>query len=115
MEYIHCSNPNKLFLGVRLGMSNAGNSINNRLCVVLKECGPIEVIVQRFPPKKRKTIVMVEGKQFPGILGHAITIHKAQGSILDYMKGDLGGSARASRLLPIAQGQTCTLVSCAKS
>ena len=33
-----------------------------------------------FSPQKGKTIVMDERKQFSGILGNAITIHKAQGS-----------------------------------
>ena len=37
----------------------------------------IRAIVQHFPHKKGKTIFMAERKQFPGIVDHEITIHKA--------------------------------------
>ena len=51
-------------------------------------------------------------QQFPETLGHMTTIHKTQGSILDYMKVDLEHSSQTNRLVPIAQGQTYTLVFC---
>ena len=47
--------------------------------------------------------------------GHAVSIHKVQGSTLDYMKGDLDCSAQINRLVPVAQSQTYTLLSCTKS
>ena len=42
--------------------------------------------------KKEKSTVIAEGKEFPLILGHAITVHKFQGSTLAYMQGDLNPS-----------------------
>ena len=44
---------------------------------------------KRFPFKKGKSTIIAEKKQFLLILGHAITVHKSQGSTLDYMQGDL--------------------------
>ena len=42
--------------------------------------------------KKGKFTAIAERKQFSLILGHAITVHKSQGSTLNYMKGDLSRS-----------------------
>ena len=68
----------------------AGNSFKNRrLCGELKECVPISATSKSFPFTKGKTTITAQRKQFPVILGHAITVHKSQGSTLEYMKGDL--------------------------
>ena len=50
---------------------------------MFKECEPMKAIVERFPHKKIKAIVTVERQQFHGIIGHTITIHKAQKSLLN--------------------------------
>ena len=59
----------------------------------------------------------VQRKQYPGILGHAITVHKSQGSTLAYMKGDLDRKSQKitklgkEYLAPVCQGQLYTLLS----
>ena len=58
----------------------------------LKECVPITTRAKRFPLKKGKITVIAERKQFPLILGHAIPVHKSQGSTLAYIQGDLNRS-----------------------
>ena len=58
---------------------------DRRLCGDLKECVPITARAKTFLLKKGKNIVIAERKQFLLILGHAITIHKSQGSTLTYM------------------------------
>jgi len=66
-------------------------------------------------------MITVQRKQFPGILGHAMTVHKSQGSTLEYMKGDLNRNNEKKTktgkeyLVPISQGQLYTLLSRAKS
>ena len=47
---------------------------------------------KRFPLKKGKSTVIAERKQFSLILGHAITVHKSQGSTLACMQGDFNQS-----------------------
>ena len=100
----------------------AGNSIKDRrLHGELKECVPITARAKRLPSKKGKSTVIAERKQFPLILGHAITVHKSQGSTLAYMQGDLnrstgkktatGKNYQQSR----SHGQFYTLFSHAKS
>ena len=49
----------------------------------------LDLRAKRFPLKKGKSTVIAERKQFLLILGHAITVHKSQGSTLAYMQGDL--------------------------
>ena len=117
--------PNKPLLGtiyVKFDDPDAGNSLKDRrLRGELKECVPITAKTKRFPFRKGKTTIMAERKQFPAILGHAITIHKSQGSTLDYMKGDLNRSTGKKSSTgkeykqPISQGQFYTLLSRAKS
>ena len=64
----------------------AGNSLKDkRLCDELRECVPITTRAKKFPLKKGKSTVIAERKQFPLILGHAITVHKSQGSTLANM------------------------------
>jgi len=88
--------PDKPLIGtiyVKFDDPNAGNSLKDRrLRGELKKCVPITARTKRFPLRKSKTTITAERKQFPAILGHAITIHKSQGSTLDYMKGDLNRS-----------------------
>ena len=68
----------------------AGNSMKNRrLLGKFKECVPITARARRFPLKKGKNTVIAERKQFPLILGDAITVRKSQGSTLAYIQGDL--------------------------
>ena len=100
----------------------AGNSLKDRrLRGELKECLPITAKAKRFPLKKGKSTVIAERKQFPLILGHAITVHKSQGSTLTYMQGDLNRSTGKKTATgkndqqPISQGQFYTLLSRAKS
>ena len=107
---------------VKFDDRNAGNSLKDRrLRGELKECVPITATTKRFPFKKGKTTITAQRKQFPAILGHAITVHKSQGSTLDYMKGDLNrstgkkSSSGKEYMQPVSQGQFYTLLSRAKS
>ena len=100
----------------------AGNSMKDRrLRGELKECVPVTARAKSFPLKKGKSTVVAERKQFPLILGHAITVHKSQGSTLAYMQGDLNRSTGKKTATgknyqqPISQGQFYTLLSRAKS
>ena len=71
----------------------AGNSMKEiRLRGELKECVPITASAKKFPSNKGKSTVIAERKKFRLILGHAITVHKSQGSTLAYMQGDLNRS-----------------------
>ena len=87
----------------------------------LKECVPITTSVKRFPLKKGKSTAITERKLFPLILGHAINVHKSQGSTLAYMQVDLNRSAGMKTATtknyqqPISQGQLYTLLFCAKN
>ena len=58
--------------------------------------------------------VNVQRKQYPFIIAHAGTVHKAQGQTLTYMKGDLDRSTGKSRQCPVAPGLFYTLLSRAK-
>ena len=89
---------------------------DRRLRGDLKECVPIQPVPKCFPYKQNRTTIIVERKQFPLILAHAITIHKSQGSTLEYMRGDLNQtSGNETRSAPIGQGMLYTLFSRAKS
>ena len=125
VKYCHF-NRNHPLLGtiyVKFDDPKAGNSLkDNRLCDELKECVPISAVVKQFPFTKGKTMINVQRKQYPGILGHAITVHKSQGSTLEYMKGDLDRTTqnksaykkKSAYKIPICQGQLYTLLSRAK-
>ena len=89
---------------------------DRRLRGDLKECVPIQPVPKCFPYKQNRTTIIVERKQFPLILAHAITIHKSQGSTLEYMRGDLNQTSRNETCsVPIGQGMLYTLLSRAKS
>ena len=87
----------------------------------LKEWVPITARAKRFPSRKGKSTVIAERKQLSLILGHAITVHKSQGSTLAYMQGDLNRSSGKKTATeknyqqPISQGQFYTVLSCAQS
>ena len=80
-------------INVKFDDPKAGSSLKDkRLRGELEECLPITARTKKFPLKKGKITVIAERKQFPLILGHAITVHKPQGSTLPYMQGDLNRS-----------------------
>ena len=96
----------------------AGNTKKDRrLPGDFKECVPITAETKPFGYKRGgKTTLSVQRKQFPLILPHAITIHKSQGSTLDYMLGDLDGTTdKGPNVCRIKPGQLYTLLSRAKS
>ena len=100
----------------------AGNSRKDRrLRGELKECVPISAVTKTFPFTRNNTTIIVQRKQFPAILGHSITVHKSQGSTLEYMKGDLDRTTKKHSesgkqyKVPICQGILYTLLSRAKS
>ena len=98
-----------------------GNPMKDRrLRIELKKCVPITARTKKFSLKKGKSTVISERNQFPLILGHAITVHKFQGSTLNYTKDDLSrftGKKTATGKTyqqPTSQGQFYTLLSRAK-
>ena len=81
----------------------------------LKQCVPITVRTNKFP-LARSNNVWVERKQFPLVTAHALTIHKSQGSTMQYMTGDMDRTTKTgSRSTPIYPGQFYTLLSRARS
>ena len=53
----------------------------------LKQCVPITVQRNTFPLAKKDN-VRVERKKFSLVTGHALTIHKVQGTTMEYITGD---------------------------
>ena len=96
---------------------NAGNSYkDNRLRGVFKQCMPISVSTNRFSFKRSKSLIVAERKPFPLVLEHAVTIHKLEGSTIDYMTGNLDGTSRnKNRSDPVFDGMLYTILSRAKS
>ena len=94
----------------------AGNKYKDkRLPGELKHCVPISVQTKTFPVAKKDN-VRIERKQFPLVTAHALTIHKAQGSTMEYMTGDMDRTTKTgSRSTPIYPGQFYTLLSRGKS
>ena len=82
-----------------------------------KEWVQINAMTKSFPYTRGKTTVTVQRRQYPGVIAHAITIHKSQGSTLEYMIGNLNRTTSKSskHKVPIGQGQVYTLLSRAKS
>ena len=116
------SNPLCSSIYIKFDDPKAANSMKDRrLCGQLKECVPITTRAKRFALKKEKSTAIAERKQFLLILGHAITVHKFQGSTLAYMQVDLNPSTGKKTAKgknyqqPIFQVQFYTLLSCAKS
>ena len=101
---------------VKFEDEKAGNKYKDaRLRGELKQCVPITVQTNTFPLAKKDN-VRVERKQFPLVTAHALTIHKAQGSTMEYMTGDMDRTTKTgSRTTPIYPGQFYTLLSRARS
>ena len=116
-------NPNYPLFGeiyVKFDDPKAGNYLENSILrEELKEYVQIRAMVQSFPFTKGNTTITVQRKQFPGILGHGITIHNSQGSTLQYMEVDLDRTTPNKRpsksgqlyLAPILSGQVYTALS----
>lgn len=87
----------------------AGNKLkDNRLRGELKTCVPIRAKPQNF---QRRNITVTR-KQFPLIVAFSTTIHKAQGSTLDYMSGNMDQTTKSGkRLAPVGPGMLYTLLS----
>ena len=99
---------------VQFDIPSSGNKLKDpRLRGELKTCAPIEPDVKTF---KTSSNIYVTRKQFPLIVAFATTIHKAQGSTLEYASGDLDQTTRSVKgLAPVGQGLLYTLLSRATS
>ena len=67
----------------------AGNKLkSNRRLPDLKDCVPIEKTTKEYKVSKGKNSTLKgEREQFPLTPAHAMTIHKSQGSTIEYMTG----------------------------
>ena len=63
-----------------------------------------------FRPKNGRC-VSVERRRYPGVLAHAITIHKSQGSTYEYMLGNMDTTSKGKRPVSVQPGQGYTLLS----
>ena len=76
----------------------AGNKLkSNRRLPELKDCVPIEKTTKEYKVSKGKnTTLKGEREQFPLTPAHAMTIHKSQGSSIEYMTGDMDRSCKTA-------------------
>ena len=75
---------------VKFDDPKAGNSRKDiRLRGKLKECVPITAETKSFPYIYRKKTVCMERKQYLLVIAYAITIHKSQGSTLEFIVSNL--------------------------
>ena len=96
----------------------AGNKYkSNRYRSDLKDCVPIEATTKQYKvSKSKKGTITGERTQFPLTAAHAMTIHKAQGSTLEYFSGDLDRSCKTPKYkAKIEPGLFYTLLSRATS
>lgn len=107
IENISMSNSDPLrgTLYIKFDNPKAGNALKNNR--INPNWVPIVAVVQSF----RCGNINYQRKQFPGILAHAITIHKAQGSTFEYMMGYLEDAKRMVK----RPGMMYTLLSRAKT
>ena len=115
--YINSSVQNGIASGtiyVKFDAPDAGNTYkNSRLRGELKECVPISTHTNEFQHVRN---IWVERKQFPLVLAHALTIHKSQGSTLEYLTGDMDRTTKTGKgKTPVNSGQFYTLLSRAKT
>ena len=104
---------------VKFDDPDAGNKTkSNRRQKELKDCVPIEVTSETFPVSKRKNKTNLKGerKQFPLMVAHAMTVHKAQGSTIPYMIGDMDRTSKNPKYpVTVNPGMFYTLLSRATS
>jgi hypothetical protein len=102
---------------VKFDNPNAGNSLkNSRLPIDLRDCVPIKSVTRDFLFKSKKgRCVSLERRQYPGILAHAITIHKSQGSTYEYMLGNMDTTSKGKKAVGVQPGQAYTLLSRAQN
>ena len=83
---------------VKFDDPNAGNnSKSNRYRGDLKDCVPIEKITKQYNVSKhKKGNLKGEREQFPLTAAHAMTIHKSQGSTIEYFTGDMDRSCKTA-------------------
>ena len=83
---------------VKFDDPNAGNNSKiNRYRGDVKSCVPIEKIAKQYNVSKhKKGNLKGEREQFPLTAAHAMTIHKSQGSTLEYFTGDMDRSCKTA-------------------
>ena len=113
MNNVATNHVSKGMIYVKFDDENAGNSYkDNRLRGVFKQCVHISVSTNRFSFKRRKLLIVAKTKQFPLILARAVTIHKSQGSAIDYMTGNLDETSRnKNRKASVSDVMLYTMVS----
>ncbi|XP_066913784.1 uncharacterized protein [Clytia hemisphaerica] len=98
---------------VQFDNPSSGNKLkDSRLKYEYKSCVPIHPETKTF----KFNDIEITRKQFPLIVAFATTIHKAQGSTLEYASGNLDQSTRSGKgLTPVGPGLLYTLLSRATS
>ena len=102
---------------VKFDDKTAGSKYKDvRLRGDLKQCVAITVHTNEFEYGRGRKNLYAERKQFPLVLAHALTIHKSQGSTLEYMTADLDRTTKTGKgIVPIESGQFYTSLSRATS
>ena len=110
-------NPLINWIFVKFDDPKAGNSRKDgRLQGELKECVTITAETKSFPYRYRNKAGCMERKQYPLVIAYAITIHKSQGSTLEFIVGDLNcATDKGPNAAPVNRGQVYALLSLATS